>query len=409
MPDMLDRPLYRHIWKELTREKRMVFMAGARRVGKTTLAEMIGQSYPNRVYVNWEIPEDRTRMIRNPAFFEETERRDESAPLVMFDEINRQRGWRRYLKGACDRVEGRYQFLAAGSSRLDQPQRRGDSLAGRYYLLHLWPFTQAELGRANLKAEAFFSNPQQVSMERHSELKALWHALAEQSGFPEPFLAGRKTSYRRWSRAYAEQLIREDIRDLTGVKGIGEMETLYHLLPAHVGRLLSVPALAQGLQVAYNTIRSWLAILQRFFAVLSLAPWSQGVPRAIREGQKIYLYDFPRVPDPEARFENMVALELYRAVSNWNETGYGRFSLHFIRTKDQQEVDFLLSDDGRPVLLVDARPQEQQPSAALLKFQAALRVPAVHLVQAAEGYRRVANDGHSVLVAPACQYLAGLP
>jgi hypothetical protein len=397
MPGMLDRPLYRHIWRELTREKRMVFMAGARRVGKTTLGEMIGQSYPNRVYVNWEIPEDRTRLIRNPAFFEETERRDESTPLVMFDEINRHRGWRRYL------------FLVAGSSRLDHPQRRGDSLAGRYYLLHLWPFTQAELGWANLKAEAFFGNPQQVSMERHSELWTLWQTISEQSGFPEPFLTGRKTSYRRWSSAYAEQLIREDIRDLTGVKGIAEMETLYHLLPAQVGRLLSVPALAHGLQVAYNTIRSWLTTLQRFFVVLSLVPWSRGVPRAIREGQKVYLWDVPRVRDPEARFENMVALELCRAVSSWNEMGYGRFSLNFIRTKDQQEVDFLLSDDGRPVLLVDARAQEHQPSAALMKFQTALRVPAVQLVQAAEGYRRVSNDEHSILIAPACQYLAGLP
>jgi uncharacterized protein len=409
MPGMLDRPLYRHTWKELTREKRMVFMAGPRRVGKTTLGEMIGQSYPNRVYVNWEIPEDRTRLIRNPAFFEETERRDESMPLVMFDEINRHRGWRRYLKGAYDRGEGHYQFLVAGSSRLDHPQRRGDSLAGRYYLLHLWPFTQAELGRANLKAEAFFGNPQQVSMERHSELWTLWQTISEQSGFPEPFLSGRKTSYRRWSSAYAEQLIREDIRDLTGVKGIAEMETLYHLLPAQVGRLLSVPALAQGLQVAYNTIRSWLTTLQRFFVVLGLAPWSRGVPRAIREGQKVYLWDVPRVRDPEARFENMVALELCRAVSSWNEMGYGRFSLNFIRTKDQQEVDFLLSDDGRPVLLVNARAQEHQPSAALMKFQTALRVPAVQLVQAAEGYRRVSNDEHSILIAPACQYLAGLP
>jgi hypothetical protein len=409
MPDMLDRPLYRHMWEELTREKRMVFMAGARRAGKTTLGEMIGQCYPNRVYVNWEIPEDRTRMIRNPTFFEETERRDESTPLVMFDEINRHRGWRRYLKGTYERFEGRYQFLVAGSSRLDQPQRRGDSLTGRYYLLHVWPFTQAELGRANLKAEAFFGNPQQVSMERHSELSALWRTISEQSGFPEPFLSGRKNSYRRWSRAYAEQLIREDIRDLTGVKGIGEMETLYHLLPAHVGRLLSVPTLAQGLQVAYNTIRSWLATLQRFFVMTCLAPWSQGVPRAIREGQKIYLWDVPRVRDPAARFENMVALELWRAVSNWNEMGYGRFSLNFIRTKDQQEVNFLLSDDGRPVLLVDARPHEQQPSAALLKFQSALKVPAVQLVEAAEGYRRVSNDAHSILIAPACDYLAGLP
>ena len=406
---MLNRLLYRNLWRELTREKRMVFLAGARRVGKTTLGQMIGQSYPNHVYMNWEIPEDRTRMIRNPTFFEEVERRDESTPFVMFDEINRHRGWRKYLKGAYDRVEGDYQFLAAGSSRLDYPQRRGDSLAGRYYLLHLWPFTQAELGGANLKPEAFFDNPQLVSMERHSELRTLWQTLSEQSGFPEPFLSGRKTSYRRWSAAYAEQLIREDIRDLTAVKGISELETLYHLLPAQVGRLLSVPGLAQGLQVAYNTIRSWLMTLQRFFVVFSLSPWSQDIPRAIREGEKIYLWDVPRVRDAEARFENMVGLELCRAVSNWNEMGYGRFSLNFIRTKDQQEVDFVLSDDGRPVLLVDARAQEHQPSAALMKFQAALKVPAVQLVQAAEGYRRVSNEDQSILIAPACQYLAGLP
>src|SRR5512139_1528259 len=145
---MLDRPLYRNIWKELTKEKRMVFMAGARRVGKTTLGDMIAESFANRAYVSWEIPEHRTRLIREPAFFEEIERRDESTPFVMFDEINRHRGWRKYLKGAYDRVEGDYQFLVAGSSRLDYPQRKGDSLAGRYYLLHLWPFTLAELGRA---------------------------------------------------------------------------------------------------------------------------------------------------------------------------------------------------------------------------------------------------------------------
>jgi hypothetical protein len=180
-------------------------------------------------------------------------------------------------------------------------------------------------------------------------------------------------------------------------------------LPAQVGQLLSVPALALGLQMAYNTIRSWLLTLQRFFTIFSLAPWSRGIPRAIREGQKIYLWDVPRVQDPEARFENMVALELCRAVSTWNEMGYGRFSLHFIRTKDQQEVDFVLVEDGRPLLLVDAALEAQQPSPALIKFQDALKVPAVQLVGAAEGYRRIPNDGQTIVVAPACQYLAGLP
>jgi predicted AAA+ superfamily ATPase len=406
---MLNRPLYRHIFKELSKEKRMVFLSGARRVGKTTLGELIGEGFLNQDYLSWEIPQDRTRLIRSPNFFEEIERRDESVPLVVLDEITRHRGWRKYVKGTYDRAEGDYQFLLIGSNRMDYPQRRGDSLAGRYYLLSLWPFTLAELGQANRPWEEFFANPLQVSMERHHELQDVWHGICEHSGFPEPFLSGRTTTYRRWSNAYAEQLIREDMRDLTGIKALSELETLYHLLPAQVGQPLSVPALAAGLQVAYNTVGSWLGTLQRFFTVFSLSPWSRGVPRAIREGQKVYLADIPRVKDAAARFENAVAIELLRAASSWTELGFGRFSLHFIRTKDQQEVDFLLVEDGRPMLLVDAALEAQQPSPALIKFQDALKVPAVQLVGAAEGYRRIPNDGQTIMIAPASQYLAGLP
>ena len=57
----------------------------------------------------------------------------------------------------------------------------------------------------------------------------------------------------------------------------------------------------------------------------------------------------------------------------------------------------------------DAQHQEPHPSPALMKFQGALRVPAVLLVQTAEGYRRLANEGQTILIAPACNYLAGLP
>jgi predicted AAA+ superfamily ATPase len=406
---MHQRPTYLNLWRELSREGRMVFLAGPREVGKTTLMEMIAAGFANREYINWEVPADRTRAIRNPAFFEQLERRDESTPLVVFDEINRHRGWRKYLKGVYDRHAGDYQFVIAASSRLDHPQRRGDSLAGRYYPMHVWPFTQAELGRGRLSPESFFDDPLFVSMANQAEHQAIWRNLAELSGFPEPYLSGRKTAYRRWSNAYAVQMIREDIRDLTGIKAIGELETLYHLLPAQVGQLLAVPALAQGLQVAYNTVRSWLATLQRFFAIVALSPWSAGVPRAIREGQKIYLWDAPRVPAAEARFENMVALDLWRAVSGWNEMGHGRFGLNFIRTKDGLEADFLITDDGRPFMLLDAGAAAAEASPALMKFQSALKVPAVQLVRKAEGYRRIPNNGQTILIAPACQYLAGMP
>ncbi len=227
--------------------------------------------------------------------------------------------------------------------------------------------------------------------------------------FLRSYLSGRKTTYRRWSNTYSQQLIREDIRDLTGIKSIGDLETLYYLLPSKVGSPISIPALSRDLKITYNTVRSWLTAFQRFFMVFSLSPWTRRIARAIQKEQKLYLWDAPRIKDPAARFENMVAMELYRAVSIWNDMGYGNFSLHFIKNKEQQEVDFLVANANDPIVLIEAKFADSQPSAALVKFQNALRIPAVQLVDQATGFRRLSNNHQTILIAPACQWLAGLP
>ena len=204
-------------------------------------------------------------------------------------------------------------------------------------------------------------------------------------------------------------MIREDIRDLTGVKSIGDMETLYYLLPSKVGSPISIPALSRNLKVSYNTVRSWLAMFERFLMVFSISPWTRKIARAILKEQKVYLWDVPRIQDAAARFENMVALELYRAVTIWNDMGLGSFSLHFIKNKEQQEVDFLIADNHRPVLLAETKLSDAQPSPALIKFQNAVDVPAVQLVNQAGGFRKLRNGNQILLVAPACQWLAMLP
>jgi uncharacterized protein len=387
----------------------MLFMAGPRQVGKTTLAQSLAESYTNHVYLNWDILSHRSRLIKNPTFFENIERQDESTPLVVLDEIHKYKDWKNYLKGIYDQFHQEFQFLISGSGRLDMYQKGGDSLAGRYYLFHLWPFTISELGKATVAHDDFLKNPLKISMQRHAEFQEIWSNLAELSGFPEPYLAGRKTTYRRWSNTYSQRLIREDIRDLTGVKFVGDMETLYYLLPSKIGSPISIPSLSQDLKVAYNTVHSWLAMFQRFFMIFSISPWTRKIARAIQKEQKLYLWDVPRIQDPAVRFENMVALELYRAVIIWNDMGYGTFSLHFIKNKEQQEVDFLVADNHKPLFLVEAKLADVHPSPALIKFQNALNIPAIQLVDQAGGFRKLRNGNQKILIAPACQWLAMLP
>jgi predicted AAA+ superfamily ATPase len=409
--------------QELSREKSMIFLAGPRQAGKTTLAKIISKNFTNNLYFNWDIPQDKTRLVENPTFFQEIKRRlvenptffqeikrrDPSIPLIIFDEIHKYKDWKNYLKGVYDQFHESYQFLVSGSGRLDIYQKGGDSLAGRYFLFHLWPFTMSELGRRNLTIDDFLANPLQISMENNEMLKEKWVRLSKLSGFPEPYLANRMAIYRRWSNTYAQQLIREDIRDLTGIKSVGDMETLYFLLPSKVGSPLSIPSLSTDLKVSYNSVRGWLAVFERFFLIFSIPPWTERVARAIQKERKVYLWDAPRIDDPAARFENMVAMELWRAVTSWNDLGYGQFSLHFIKNKEQQEVDFLIAHRHQPVVLIEAKISEPHPSSPLKKFQQALRIPAVQLIDKDEGYRMFSNNDQSILVAPAYQWLSQLP
>jgi len=341
-------------------------------------------------------------------FFERVRRKDTTTPLIILDEIHKFSDWKNYLKGVYDKYSGEYRFLVAGSGRLDFYQRGGDSLAGRYLLFHLWPLTLAELANGRLAIEDFLRNPLQTA-SLSAEVKTLWDRLERQSGFPEPYSASTVRSYRRWSNTYSRQLIREDLRDLTGVQSIYQIETLYHLLPDRTGSPLSLPSLSRDLKVAYNSISSWLQLFERFYLAFAVTPWTAKISRAILKERKVYIWDVPRINDEAARFENMVALELYRAVTLWSDLGHGQFSLHFVRDKEKREVDFVIACDRKPVLMVETKLADTKPAQSLSRFQSILNVPAVQLVKNGETFQLVGRGQQKILIVPAWMWLPILP
>lgn len=406
---MLDRPLYTALWDTLAAEKRMVFLAGPRQAGKTTFAKRVAEGFRNRVYVNWDLATDRARLTRDPYFFEHLERVDPSAPLVVLDEIHKWQTWKQYLKGAYDGFHDRFRFLVTGSGRLDVYRRGGDSLAGRYGLFHLWPLTLAELAGQRATLDALRAEPLAVLSEAGGATEGTWRRLGECSGFPEPYLRGQGAAYRRWSVAYHAEVIREDVRELAGIRRIGEVETLFALLPERVGSLCSPQALAEDLKVAYNTVKAWLEVLERLYLTFTVAPYTRTLVRATQKPRKVYLFDYAVIEDPATRFENMVAVELLRAVTTWNDAGEGPFALHYVRDKSKAEVDFLLTVRGRPWLLIETKRADTEVSPSLARFQHLLGVPAIQLTDTAGGYRLMGKGQGNTLVAPAWWWLPRLP
>jgi len=302
---------------------KMVFVAGPRQVGKTTLALTLPGA--RRAYLGWDIAAHRERPLRG-----------ELPPgrFWIFDEIHKYRRWRNFLKGLYDGRPRGQRILVTGSGRLDLYRYGGDSLQGRYHLLRLHPFSVAELG-----------------LTRPAGL----HDLLRLRGFPEPFLSGSEVEARRWSREYRTLLVREEITALERIQDLGHLELLVLRLPELVGSPLSVNALREDLQVSHRALSAWLGALERLCALFRLAPLGSPRIRAVKKQQKHYHLDWTVVSSNPARFENLVACHLLKWV-HFEQDSLGRdLDLRYFRDLEGREVDFVVTEGGHPRLLVECK------------------------------------------------------
>ena len=126
-------------------------------------------------------------------------------------------------------------------------------------------------------------------------------------------------------------------------------------LPDLVGSPLSINALREDLEVAHRTASSWLDILERLFAVFRLAPFGAPHIRAVKQERKHYHFDWSVVRDPGARFENLVACHLLKWVHFRQDTLGRDAELRYFRDVDRREVDFVVTEDGAPTLLIECK------------------------------------------------------
>lgn len=303
--------------------RKMVFVAGPRQVGKTTMARTLAGATAG--YLNWDDAEDRERILT---------RRLPASTLWIFDELHKYRRWRNYLKGLFDTRPARQQILVTGSGRLDFYRFGGDSLQGRYHLLRLHPLSVAELG-----------------LTTTAELTD----LLKLGGFPEPYWGASEVEARRWSRDYRTRLIRDDVAGLERVQDLGHLELLMLRLPDLTGSPLSINALREDLQVAHKTVANWLDILERLYAIFRLSPFGAPRIRAVKKEQKHYHWDWTLVAHPGARFENLVASHLLKWVHYRQDTEGLDLDVRYFRDHDRREVDFVVVDGRTPLLMVECK------------------------------------------------------
>jgi predicted AAA+ superfamily ATPase len=366
------RYLRDQIEKDLRRK--MVFIAGPRQVGKTTLA--LGLAGAAKGYLNWDVAEHRERILR---------RELPPGDLWVFDEIHKYRVWRNYLKGLYDGRRPSQRILVTGSARLDLYRFGGDSLQGRYHLLRLHPLSVAELRLTTAKDLA--------------DLLAL-------GGFPEPWFGGSLVEARRWSREYRTSILREEVASLERITDLGRLTELMLALPERVGSPLSLDSIRGDLGLAHKTIASWVAVFERLYVLFRIPPFGPPRLRALRKMPKHYHLDWTVVTGDAARFENLVACHLLKWI-HFEQDANGRdLDLRYFRDTQGREVDFVVLDARRPVLLVECKSDDAPVDPSLRYLKA--KYPAADAWQLSARGKKDYVTEHGIRVAPATTLLREL-
>jgi predicted AAA+ superfamily ATPase len=353
--------------EHLIKQRQMAFVSGPRQVGKTTTCRIHGDTY-----INWDNIDDREAILAGPTKLIDQfqlDRLSRTLPVVIFDELHKYPRWKQFLKGFFDTYADQLRIMVTGSSRMDVYRRGGDSLMGRYFLYRMHPFSVAETLTQDLPDEKrIIRQPKKVSS---TNFDALWN----HGGYPEPFLKRDMRFSRRWQSLRLEQLVREDIRDLTQIQQLDQLELLVKLLAERSAHQLIYGSLASNVRVSIDTARRWIDVLVSLHLGFLIRPWFKNVSRSLRKEPKWFLRDWASIKDPGDKAETFVACHLLKAVEGWNDIGLGRFELGYLRDKEKHEVDFLVARDGKPWFLVEVKLHDESISPSLKYFQQQLAAP----------------------------------
>jgi predicted AAA+ superfamily ATPase len=338
----------------------MAFVSGPRQVGKTTACRGLGD-----VYFNWDSTDHRRLIVSGSdevARHSGLEVLRERPPIVVFDELHKFPRWRGFLKGFFDLYGDRCRIVVTGSSRLETFRRGGDSLVGRYFLYRMHPLTVGEYLRPVPPGEPLIRPPLSLDDER-------WDSLWRFGGFPEPFLKADERFARRWRSLRQQQVLKEDIRELTRISEVALAAVMGEILEGRSGCQVSMVDLARDVRIAPNTAKTWLAALCALHVGFLVRPWHRNISSSLRKTPKWYLRDWSSIDDPGRRFETMVACHLLKAVESWTDAGLGHFGLYYLRDKQGRGVDFLVTRDQTPWFLAETKLGDRQATSALAHFQ----------------------------------------
>ncbi|MEI6898355.1 MAG: ATP-binding protein [Bacteroidota bacterium] len=319
----------------------VVAILGPRQCGKSTLAKLIGEKYPQFLYLDLEKPKDSQKLQHSDLFFSAHKEN-----LICLDEIQLMPDLFSILRSEIDEYRKNGRFILLGSASRELLQKSSQSLAGRIGYRELSPFQACEL-----------------IPEKNYKQTDHWF----RGGYPDSYLAVDDIKSSIWRENFIATYLERDIPMLgVGISSFQLKRFILMLAGVH-GQLVNLSKLGDSLSLSHTTIRNYIDLFAQCYLIRILYPFEKKISKRLVKTPKVYFRD-------SGIFHSLLNLDSFNDLlgnislgASWE--GYALENLlsslpgwrsSFYRTSTGEEIDLILEKGERQVAIefkVSSSPQ----------------------------------------------------
>lgn len=317
------------------------FLFGARGTGKTSLLKQIF-AQDETLYIDLLKPSEFESLHANPeSLLARIAKLPAAVSWIVIDEIQKVP---KLLDLVHHQIEStKYKFALTGSSSRKLKRGAANLLAGRAVVYNLFPLTSREIGE---------------SFDLRTSLT--WGTL------PLIYATKSETTRAKKLRAYAHTYLREEVQQEQLIRALEPFHRFLLVAAQSNGAILNYAAIARDCGVGEKSVQEYFTILEDTLIGKLLPPFHESIRKRQRHNPKFYFFDegvqralsqtlrvalAPQTFAFGRAFESFLVNEINR-LQSYRELDY---SLSYLRTKDDAEIDLIIERPGLPRALVEIK------------------------------------------------------
>jgi len=330
----------------------VLIIVGARQTGKTSLLLYLKEDLQdqNVSYISLEEPDFLSLLNTHPENLFDIVGRTKERQIVLIDEIQYLKDPSHFLKYHFDFHRDKLKLIVTGSSAFYLDQKFKDSLAGRKRIFFLKPlnlkevlhFKGLKIPSLSINKENFIKYP----LLYKKEIKSVLKEILIFGSYPAVVLEENIEEKKNILFDLIDSYTRKDILE-AGIQAREDYFRFLKLLATQIGNLVNITEISSTLALSRYKIEKFIFAGLKSFHFARLTPFFKNIRKELTKTPKYYFFDcgfrnalLKNFQPLDLREDKGVLFENF--VFNFLGDLFGYENLQFWRSKDKNEIDFIV-------------------------------------------------------------------